>query len=169
MQKKGRSPTGHALVLQREPTCDRRCAAVFHNRAALQHLEFLSFTNTDRRTITCSMFPLGLTHQTPLIPHLGQFIETNKWGIKSAAFVHTSSHCCCQGLCLHGQHHHHHHRLLYDAEEYSVHILLYLLSVYSAMTQGWQRKHWLRSFTLSASYKVSADRKERKHYCTRVH
>lgn len=51
----------------------------------------------------------------------------------------------------------------------SAHILLYLFTVHSAMTQGRQRKHWLRSFTPSASYKVSADRKDRKHYCTRVH
>lgn len=51
----------------------------------------------------------------------------------------------------------------------SAHILLYLFAVYSAMTQGRQRKHWLRGFTPSASYKVSADRKDRKHYCTRVH
>lgn len=52
--------------------------------------------------VTCSVFPLALTHQTLLIPHLGhihqQFIEKKKK--KRAAFVHTSSECCCKGLCL---------------------------------------------------------------------
>lgn len=51
-----------------------------------------------KQAIVCSMFPLGLTDQIHLIPHLGhihqQFIETKMWGIKCAAFVHTSSHCC---------------------------------------------------------------------------
>lgn len=86
--------SAYAYVLQW--TCDGRCT-LFHNRA-LQHREFLSCVDSQTaatepminallwlwqhaETITCSMFPLGLTLPTHLIPHLGrihqQFIETN--------------------------------------------------------------------------------------------
>lgn len=60
-----------------------------------------------------------------------------------------------QGLCLAR-----HHLGIFCSP---AHILLYLFVVYVAMTQG-QRKHWLRGFTPSTSYKVSADRKDRKHH-----
>lgn len=85
-----------------------RCCTAFHNpRAAASGVPQLhrcadSQTATTElminglsglwqqtEAITCSMFPLGLTD---LIPHLGHI--QNMRGIKCAAFVHTSSHCC---------------------------------------------------------------------------
>lgn len=77
--------------------------------AAKAVINALSDVWQQTEAITCSVFPLALTHQTHLIPHLGHIHQQ---------FIEKKMCCLCahfqwlllQGLCLPG-----HHELLYDA------------------------------------------------------